>query len=106
MNRKKNQTSELTTVEYETTLEDYRHFATLRRQDMLFVTTVQGAVLAVIGTRLFSLQPADIILSIIAASVVCFGFNSEKRLSFYMAAQARRARNRGRARYESFDRGL
>lgn len=83
---------EMTKVEYEQALGQYQNCTVLRRQDMAFVTTAQGAVLAIIGPRLPSLELSDIVLSLIAFFLLLLGVNSERRLSNYMEAYFKRAR--------------
>lgn len=78
-------------VEYEIALEEWRHYANLRRQDMAFVTTIQGAVLTIVGSKLLRLD-APGLLSITAFFVLLLGINSERRLSAYMTGYIRRAR--------------
>ena len=80
-------------TEYEGALAQYRHFASLRRQDMMFVTAVQGAVLAVIKENVFGLTIAHIPLTVAAILVTMLGLNSERRLSAYMCGYMRRAKN-------------
>lgn len=84
---------ELARLEYETALEQYRQLASLRRQDMTFVTTVQAAVLTIIGTKLLELDASGLLLSLIAVFVLFLGINSERRLSGYISAYMRRAKN-------------
>jgi type IV secretory pathway VirB3-like protein len=83
---------ELSRLEYEAALEQYRQLTSLRRQDMTFVTTVQAAVLTIIGTKLLSLDASGFLLSLIAVFVLFLGVNSERRLSGYMAGYMRRAK--------------
>jgi hypothetical protein len=59
---------------------------------MAFVTTVQGAVLAILGPRLPNLDTSGIVLSLIAFFLLLLGINSERRLSNYMEAYFKRAR--------------
>lgn len=80
-------------LEYEAALDHYRHFSSLRRQDMAFVTTVQGAALAILGPELVRLaDPRSWLLSLIAVLVLLLGLNSERRASAYMTRFACRAR--------------
>jgi hypothetical protein len=83
---------EMVKVEYEQALSQYQSCTVLRRQDMAFVTTAQGAVLAIIGPRLPNLDLSGIVLSLIAFFLLLLGINSERRLSNYMAAYFKRAR--------------
>jgi hypothetical protein len=77
-------------AEYQSAFEQYRHFVTVRRQDLLFVTTIQGAVLTIIRGSIThsdpttSLHTAEIMLSLLAFFVVLLGLNNERRLSAYM----------------------
>lgn len=73
-------------AEYQAGLELSRHWSALRRQDMLLVTTVQGAIFTIIGGELLKLKSASIALSIVAFLVALIGFNSERRLSAYIRA--------------------
>jgi hypothetical protein len=57
---------ELARLEYETALEQYRQLTALRRQDMAFVTTVQAAVLTIIGSNLLNLDVSGWLLSWVA----------------------------------------
>jgi len=83
---------EIAATEYDIALKQFRHFSTLRRQDMLFVTTVQGVTLTIIGKNLLCMKATHIVLSCIAFAVILLGINSERRLSAYMDANAQRAR--------------
>ena len=87
----KTQSWEFAKVEYENALEHYRHYTGLRRQDMAFVTTVQAAVLTIIGGNLRSLDLANLLLSFIAFFVLLLGINNERRLTAYMAGYMKRA---------------
>lgn len=79
-------------LEYEQALSQYQNCTVLRRQDMAFVTTVQGAVLAILGPQLSNLDTSGIVLSLIAFFLLLVGINSERRLSNYMEAYFKRAR--------------
>lgn len=83
---------ELAKLEYESALEQYRQLTSLRRQDMTFVTTVQAAVLTIIGTKLLNFDASSFLLSLIAIFVLFLGLNSERRLAGYMSAYMRRAK--------------
>jgi hypothetical protein len=78
-------------LEYEHAINQYLHCSSLRRQDMVFVTTVQAAVLTIIGVKLQNLDLAGLLLSIIAFFVLLLGVNSERRISAYMSGYMRRA---------------
>jgi len=78
--------------EYSRALELFRHFSGLRRQDMAFVTTVQAAILTIIGSKLLSLDFSSFLLSAIAFFVLLLGLNSERRLAAHMSGEMRRAR--------------
>jgi hypothetical protein len=91
MAKTKTQSWESVKVEYENALEMYRHYTGLRRQDMAFVTTVQAAALTIIGKNLLSLDTSNLLLSIIAFFVLLLGFNSERRITAYMAGYMKRA---------------
>ena len=77
---------ELARLEYETAIEQYRHMSNLRRQDIAFVTTVQGAIFSIIGNKLLALDSPSLCLSFIAVLVLFIGLNSEWRLATYMKA--------------------
>jgi hypothetical protein len=78
-------------LEYETTVAQYQNCTTLRRQDMVFVTAIQGAVVSIVGNELLSLDLGRFVLSGIAFVVVLLGLNSERRLSAYMTGYSARA---------------
>lgn len=82
---------EIAKVEYQNALDQYRQYTSLRRQDMAFVTTVQVAVLTIIGTNLLSLDTANFLLSLISFFILLLGINNERRLTAYMAGYMRRA---------------
>jgi len=90
MDASQKQSWEVASTEYEAALEQYRHFTGLRRQDMLFVTAIQGAALTIIGGDLLHMKAAYIALSCIAFVVILLGMNSERRLTAYMGSYARR----------------
>jgi len=79
-------------AEYEAALTQFRHFASLRRQDMAFATTVQAAVLAIAKDHLLSLGMAESLLTGLAFLVLVMGLNNERRLSAYMFGYMDRAR--------------
>ena len=74
-NKQKIASWEIAQAEYESAMEEYRHYTNLRRQDMTFVTTAQLAVLTIIGTRLVNLGLADFLLSLIAFFLLLLGIN-------------------------------
>ncbi|HEV2706254.1 MAG TPA: hypothetical protein VGV59_10045 [Pyrinomonadaceae bacterium] len=78
--------------EYSNALGLFRHFSGLRRQDMAFVTTVQAAILTIIGSKLLSLDFSSFLLSSIAFFVLLLGLNSERRLAAHMFGEMLRAR--------------
>ena len=81
---------EVTKAEYDTANSQFIAYSGLRRQDMAFVTTVQAAVLTIIGTKLLALDATGFLLSGIAFFVLLMGFNSERRLSEYMTGNSKR----------------
>ncbi len=83
---------ELARVEYEQALAQDQNCTVLRRQDMAFVTTIQGAALTIVGTKLLRMDTAGVLLSLIAFFMLLLGLNSERRLTSYMDAYSRRAR--------------
>jgi len=76
--------------EYKVALEQYRHYTILRRQDMVFVTTVQVAILTIINAKLQLLDLPSFLLSLVAFFVLVLGLNSELRLASYMYAYKER----------------
>jgi len=82
---------DLARMEYEQALNQYQNCTVLRRQDLAFVTTAQGAVLAVLGPRLIEPDFTSFLLSFIACFLLVLGLNSERRLSRYMDAYFRKA---------------
>ena len=90
-NKQKLASWEIAQAEYESAMEEYRHYTNLRRQDMTFVTTAQLAVLTIIGTRLVNLGLADFLLSLIAFFLLLLGINSERRLGAYLVGYKNRA---------------
>jgi hypothetical protein len=91
MAKTKTQSWDLAKVEYENALDLYRHYTSLRRQDMAFVTTVQAAALTIIGKNLLSLDASNLLLSVIAFFVLVLGFNNERRITAYMTGYIKRA---------------
>jgi hypothetical protein len=83
---------EIAKTEYCSALELFRHFSSLRRQDMLFVATIQAAALTLIGDKLLKLDLSRFMLSLVAFCVLFLGLNSERRLSAYMFTEMERAR--------------
>ena len=79
-------------LEYASALDLYRHYTNLRRYDMAFVTTAQGAVLTIIGKDLMTMNLPCVLLSLIAFFLLLLGLNSERRLTAYMSAYIRRAK--------------
>lgn len=88
----KKQPWEYAKIEYEIALTQYDHYTSLRRQDMAFVTTVQIAVLTIIGQNLLQLDSVSIVLSIVAIFVLLLGLNNDRRLSLKMAGFKNRAK--------------
>lgn len=80
-------------VEYRTAIELYCQFTDIRRQDIAFITTAQGAVLTIIGTELLKMSISDLLLSVIAVVLLVIGLNSERRLTAYMKGYMERARD-------------
>ena len=78
-------------TEYTAALEMLRYCSNLRRQDMVFVTTVQGAVISILGNKLLALDIGRFALSWIAFAVVLHGLNSERRNSAYRRGYLARA---------------
>jgi len=75
---------EIAQVEYNAALEQYRHYMTVRRTDMAFVTTIQIAILTIIGADIQNLNLSSFLLSLMAFFVLLLGINSELRLATYM----------------------
>lgn len=78
--------------EYEIAIEQFRHFSLLRRQDLMFVVIVQGAVLTIMSSRFTEMAPVDVSLSVVAFLVTLLGLNSDRRLTEYMVGNAKRAK--------------
>jgi hypothetical protein len=83
---------EVSKTEYDNALSQLRSYGGHGRQDMVFVTTVQGVVLTIIGSSLPNLNMAGFLLSIIAFLVTLLGINSQRRLNAYMSGYMHRAR--------------
>lgn len=79
-------------VEYKEALNHVRALATLMRQDITFVTTVQGAVLAIIGMGFPLRNIAHISLAGLAFFVALVSINSVGRSYKYMAEYMSRIR--------------
>ncbi len=82
---------EIAKVEYESALTQYRHYTSLRRQDMIFAATVQAAVLTIVGKDLLKLDFAGFLLSFVAFFALLTSINAERRLTAYMTGFVRRA---------------
>ncbi len=80
------------TMEYQEALAQTRAFATLMRTDVAFATTVQAAILAVIGSHLPLHNIGHTALSVLAFTVAILGINSVDRVYRYMAGYMSRAR--------------
>lgn len=79
-------------VEYTMALAQFRHQSMLRRLDVGFVTTLQVAVLSIIGSNVLTMEAVDMALSVIAAFIVFMGLNNDWRMSAYMTGYLTRAR--------------
>jgi hypothetical protein len=77
-------------LEYSAGLQQYRHYSDRRRQDMAFVTTLQIAILGLLGARLGDLDTLASVLSVFAGFVALMGMNNESRLSSHMKGYMRR----------------
>lgn len=91
MDLSQNEKFELIKLEYEHALAQYTHHMQLRRQDMAFVSTVQVAVLTIIGKNLLHFDLTALVLSIIAFLVLLMGLNNERRTTAYMIGYIQRA---------------
>ncbi len=80
------------TLEYRSALEFYRQYTNVRRHDMAFITTAQGAVLTAIGRDLLAMNLSSFLLSVVAVFLLLLGMNSERRLTAYMAVYMKRAK--------------
>ena len=78
-------------LEYQTAIEQYQQCTALRRHDMAFVTTIQGAVLTIVGKEFLKPDLWAAVLSGVAFLLLLLGANSERRLAAYMAGYAKRA---------------
>jgi len=83
---------ELAKLEFEAALTAYAQATTLRRQDMAFITTVQGAVLTIVGDKLLNLDVRGALLSAIAMFTLLMGLNTDRRLNAYMRGYMQRAK--------------
>lgn len=92
MNSNQKDFSSKNKTEYEIAINMFRQFATLRRQDMAFMTTVQAGVLTIVKDNLLVLGSAHFLLTAIAFLVLLMGCNNERRLSAYMLGYMKRAR--------------
>lgn len=93
MNNHEDNITTAETLEYQSALELYRQYTEVRRRDMAFITTAQGAVLTIIGKDLLSMNLSSFLLSVIAVFLLLVGFNSERRLTSYMGAYMKRAKD-------------
>ena len=69
--------------EYQQGIELLRHWSSVRRQDIVFVTTAQAAILTILGKSLPRLDLAQYALTFIAFYVIVLGINTERRLAAY-----------------------
>jgi hypothetical protein len=72
---------EIYKIEYQNAFNQSRHYAQMRRIDMAFVITIQGAILAIIGKDLHNLDLTSFLLTIVSFFAAITGLNSERRLS-------------------------
>ncbi|SEI69988.1 hypothetical protein SAMN04487995_1772 [Dyadobacter koreensis] len=83
---------EIAKTEYEEALNQYRNTTLLRRQDIAFIITVQGAVISIIGSKMLMLDMSSLLLSAVAVFLLFIGLNNELRLSKYMEIYMDRAK--------------
>lgn len=91
--KKPSLTWEVGKTEYESAMEEYRHYTTIRRQDMAFVTTTQIAILTIIGDNIVALDLSKLLLSFVAFFILIQGLNSELRMSAYLSGYKNRAKD-------------
>ena len=91
-NREPESIDKVLTMEYQEALAQTRAFATLMRTDVAFATTVQAAILAVIGSHLPLHNIGHTALSVLAFTVAVLGINSVDRVYRYMSGYMSRAR--------------
>ncbi len=80
-------------LEYNGALDFYKQYTEMRRKDMAFITTAQGAVLTIIGDKLLNMNISYFLLSLVATFLLFIGLNSERRFASYMKAYMVRARD-------------
>lgn len=83
---------EIAKVEYDNAVKQCQLMEGLRRQDMMFTTTVQAAILTIIGVKATHLDLVNFLLTGIAFFVLVLGLNSERRIAKYTAVYMQRAR--------------
>jgi hypothetical protein len=79
-------------TEYDNAISQYRHFMSIRRTDMAFVTTVQAAVLTIVKPNLLKLDESSFFLTLLVFLLLFVGANSERRISAYMQGYMNRAK--------------
>jgi len=84
--------SDAAKIEYEQALNFFHNHSQLRRQGIAFVTTVEGAMLTIIGNNLVSMEAPHIALSVIGFFVALLGINNERRLIAFTIGYLKRAR--------------
>jgi hypothetical protein len=81
---------EVLKMEYHEANEWWRSISRMHRTDMAFFTTAQGAVLGLIGDKLFNMSFGHIVLSLMAFLLVFIGIHNEVRLYGYLLGFRRR----------------
>ncbi len=79
-------------IEYDQAMQFFRDHSNLRRQGLAFVTTVQGAILAVVGSNLSTMELPHVTLAVIGFFVAILGINNERRLISFSIGYLRTAR--------------
>ena len=60
-------------TEYDNAISQYRHFMSIRRTDMAFVTTVQAGVLTIVKPNLLKLDESSFFLTLLAFLLLFVG---------------------------------
>ena len=68
-------------LEYETSIELYKKYMSLRRKDIAFNTTAQVALMTILKDDLLKMDWTNYIFALIALPVLFIGLNNERRIS-------------------------
>ena len=77
-------------LEYETSIELYKKYMSLRRKDIAFNTTAQVALMTILKDDLLKMDWTNYIFALIALPVLFIGLNNERRISAYLQAYKNR----------------